>query len=117
MSLFIRISPGYAITPPQWQIELCEGLNSLRAGNFFNPAIKNVHPFALSLQESDAAIQALVEVFIAGTEDTEIFWWKSENRAATLFRVDFTALHEESNKSNRWDNSRVRGGVQYQAFQ
>lgn len=76
---------GDATIPPMWQVELCESLNTLKAGNFFDPTIQNLQTFALSLQDSEAAIQAILELFITGTEGTEIFWWKSENRAARCF--------------------------------
>jgi hypothetical protein len=83
--LSMSISLGYATTPSEWQIELCESLHALKSGDFLDPTLQELSTLALSLQDSDTAIKAILEIFVEGTQGTEIFWWKSENRAARCF--------------------------------
>ena len=79
--------PGHAMSPspPEWQIALCQNLNSLKGGKFLDPEIQDLHTLASVYSDSEVAMQAILEILIEETQDIDFFWWKSENRPVRCF--------------------------------
>lgn len=78
---------AHAATPTAWQIELCGCLNEMMSGTFYTALSDGaLEQNALAL-ESHIAIPTIFELFVRGTHDIELFWWKHENRAARCFAM------------------------------
>jgi hypothetical protein len=89
--LSVSTFEGHAAPPAPWQVELCASLNELNSGNFIDETFPGIEASldmgASSFQDSDAAIRAILEIFVRNIEDIELYWWESENRAARCFVI------------------------------